>query len=267
MAPTMARAPAILPMTVPAIAPGLVLRLPPSLTCGLLSIDIMGSDELVVLLKMLVDAASVLLLKRTMATIYPLTETCFCIIPRDALRTSHFTCRCPEPLPRNKRKAKYATTKKREVPCRLYGSVYIFVEHLFLYTQSVRLLSVFSAVFLFRCPVTHNFSNTAATSTHLSNTALVSFAFFVTNRTQFYLLLLHCIVISIYACQGLRVPSKLVVARVCVDDSGAIIASRDFGSALWICLGGNRGDKRHQSGDNQLHDGFVMIKLSLCKSC
>lgn len=138
---------------------------------------------------------------------------------------------------------------------------------LFLYTQSVRLLSIFSTVFLFRCPVTHNFSNTAATSTHLSNTALVSFAFFVTNRTQFYLLLLHCIVISIYACQGLRVPSKLVVARVCVDDSGAIIASRDFGSALWICLGGNRGDKRHQSGNNQLHDGFVMMNLSLCKSC
>ena len=69
MAPTMARAPTILPMTVPAIVPGLVPRLPPSLTYGLLSIDILGSDELVVLLKMLVDAASVLLLKRTMATI------------------------------------------------------------------------------------------------------------------------------------------------------------------------------------------------------
>jgi hypothetical protein len=32
-------------------------------------------------------------------------------------------------------------------------------------------------------------------------------------------------------------------------------------------LGGNRGDKRHQSGGNQLHDGSVMIKLSLCKIC
>jgi hypothetical protein len=60
MAPTMARAPAILPMTVPAITPGLVPRLPPSLACGLLSIDILGSNELVVLLKMLIDAASVL---------------------------------------------------------------------------------------------------------------------------------------------------------------------------------------------------------------
>lgn len=75
-----------------------------------------------------------------------------------------------------------------------------------------------------------------------------------------YLLLLYRIVVSIYACQGLRIPSKLVVARVCVDDSGAIIASRNFCSALWVCLSGTRGKKRRQNGDKVLHDGIMLMK-------
>jgi hypothetical protein len=59
-----------------------------------------------------------------------------------------------------------------------------------------------------------------------------------------YLLLFYRIVVPIYASQGLRIPSKLVVACVCVDDSSAIIASCDFGSALWVCLSGTRGEKK-----------------------
>lgn len=71
-----------------------------------------------------------------------------------------------------------------------------------------------------------------------------------------YLLLFYRVIISIYTCQGLRVPPKLVVAGVCVDDRSAVVAPCDFGSALWVCLGGAESEKSCQDRDKEHHDGF-----------
>ena len=97
---------------------------------------------------------------------------------------------------------------------------------------------------MLRRPVTHDFSNTAATSAHLSCTSRGQHRRFLDRSIAgfSYLLLLRRVVVPVYTCQCLRVPPKLVVACVCVDDSGAVVASRDFGSAFWVGLGGAEGE-------------------------
>ena len=74
-----------------------------------------------------------------------------------------------------------------------------------------------------------------------------------------YLLLLYRVIVTIYTCQGLRIPPKLVVARVCVDDRGAVVAPCDFGGALWVCLGGAENEKTCQNGGKEHHGGFMRM--------
>jgi hypothetical protein len=79
------------------------------------------------------------------------------------------------------------------------------------------------------------------------------------NRQTTCLLLLYRVVISIYTCQSLRVPPKLVVACVCVDDSGTVVAACDFSSALRVCLGG-AGSEQSREDEEEKHLGGILRK-------
>jgi hypothetical protein len=100
---------------------------------------------------------------------------------------------------------------------------------------------------LFRRPIAHHFPYASAAFTHLQNVSVLEKVPSIKNIT--YFLSFDGIIGPVDACQGLSIPSKLIVAGVGVDDGRAVIGSGGFHCAGWVslcCCASEQENRGHQ---------------------